>query len=147
MIKLISILFVLFNTSATLAGCVSSPTMATPFIPPSLNEIVGTWKSRNNFYLILDDADKSFSFADSAQAAEEKLGPYGSFTLNGSELHLLESSDSEICPDIKARFQAEIVRNGNLRLTIIDDPCIYRVEGVFQGGAGGNRFLEFRRVQ
>ena len=118
-----------------------------PRTAPTLSEIVGTWKSTNSFYLILDDQDRSFSFADSTEAAKSKIGPHGRFLLIGSELLLQESTDSEICPDLEGRFQAEIVREGNMRLTIIDDPCIYRVEGLFEGGQGGNRFLEFRRLK
>lgn len=147
MSRVISSISLLFFAAGFLTGCVGIQTKITPAAPPSPKEIVGTWKSRNNFYLIFDDADGSFSFADSAKSAEAKAGPHGSFTLVDSELHLLESADSEVCPGIEARFQAEIVRDGNLRLTIIDDPCIYRVEGVFQGGQGGNVFIEFRRIQ
>ncbi|MDX1413744.1 MAG: hypothetical protein R3293_06105 [Candidatus Promineifilaceae bacterium] len=127
-------------------SCQNDGRVDEPIVPVSVTDIAGTWKSSNNFYLIFDVDDKSFSFADTAEAAKAKNGPHGNFTLTDNELHLTESENSLVCPNLEAVFQIEITRLGNLRLTIVEDPCIYRVEGVFQGGQGGNRFLDFRPV-
>jgi hypothetical protein len=143
--SLLAAIFLSFFLSGCLPQGTAVPT-STP-VPLSTAALDGTWKSEYGFYFLFDAENGRFSGSNDEQAANAGLGIPGSFTLYGDQLSLVEDSASDSCPDLEGRFTAELINQDTLRLTIIDDPCIYRVEGLFQGGQGGYRLLEFQRMK
>jgi hypothetical protein len=47
---------------------------------------------------------------------------------------------------VEGRFEAAMPGDDKLHLTIIEDDCIYRAEGLFRIGQGGYPSLKFQRV-
>lgn len=143
-LPLLVVIFIQFHS-----GCMSGETA----VPAAINELpttadlAGKWKSEHGFYIIFDDESGTFSGSNDEQAAAAELGILGTFALVGDQLSLVEHDDSDSCPGVVGQFEAVITADDKLRLSIIEDPCIYRVEGLFQGGQGGYRLLEFRRIK
>jgi hypothetical protein len=127
-----------------LSACALPQAAVTP-VPATLEELDGLWRSDNGFYILFDTAGATFSASFDQFAAEQQLGILGTFRLQEDRLILVEDMESESCPGLEGQFKAELFANELLLLTIIDDPCLYRVEGVFQGGQGDDRSLAFRR--
>lgn len=140
---LLSALFLLLFLTGCAAGgtAVSAPDT----YQPTPADIGGKWKSERAFYIIFDEQSGTFSASNNEDAAEAKQGILGSFMLENGRLSLIEDAASESCPGVEGLFEAVMTAEGRLRLSIIKDGCLYRVEGMFQGGQGGYRLLEFQR--
>jgi len=144
------ILIQVLSSCTTGAVPASSPTA----VPPTTADITGKWESEHGFFIIFDDQNGSFSGSNVEEAADAELGILGTFSLTDNRLSLVENDDSESCPSVEGLFEAAIegpqtsaTRGDKLHLTIIEDDCIYRVEGLFQIGQGGNPSLKFQRVK
>lgn len=132
-----------------LASCSTDVTAVSPArsSPPTTAELDGKWKSEYGFYIVFNEQEGAFSASSVEDAADAGLGILGTFSLSDDELRLIENDDSESCPGVEGLYDARLTRDGQLRLTIIEDDCIYRVEGMFKGGKGGYRLLQFRRAK
>ena len=143
--SLLALLFMTYFLSGCLPSATAVPT-STP-VPLTTAALNGTWKSEYGFYVVFDAENGRFSGSNDEQAAAARLGILGNFALQDDQLSLVEDNDSDSCPGLEGQFAALLSNKDTLRLTIIDDPCVYRVEGLFQGGQGGHRLLEFRRIK
>ncbi len=132
-----------------LGSCTPSATAMPTSTPVLLTKdaLNGTWKSEYGFFFVFDAENGRFSGSNNEQAAAAGLGIPGTFDLHGDQLSLVEDNDSDACPGLEGLFAAVLTNKDTLRLTIIEDPCVYRIEGLFQGGRGGHRLLEFRRIR
>jgi hypothetical protein len=144
------ILIQLLSSCTTNVDPNSSPTV----VPPTAADIAGKWESEHGFFIIFDDQSRGFRHFDGTfsgsyveEAADSELGILGAFSLADNHLRLVENDDSESCPGVEGLFEAAMPGDDKLHLTIIEDDCIYRVEGLFRIGQGGYPLLKFQRLQ
>ena len=143
-LPLAAIIFI-YLLSACAIGSMTDSRPTPP--PPTTADLAGKWESEYGFFIIFDGEEGVFSGSNDEGAADDRLGILGTFALDGNELRLVENDDSESCPGTEGLFETAVTHDGKLRLTLVEDNCIYRVEGLFQGGQGGHRLLEFKRIK
>jgi hypothetical protein len=144
-LPLLALVSILFFASSCSTGQTAVPVATAA--PLTISNLAGLWESEYGFFFFFDAQDNTFTGSRDEQAARDKLGIMGTFELTGDQLSLVENEDSDSCPGQEGLFEAALTRDDKLRLTLVEDPCIYRVEGVFQGGQGGHRLLQFDRVK
>jgi len=143
-LPLLALIFIPLLSSCTNSSTAESTVSASP---PTTAALAGKWKSERGFFILFDEQNGTFSGSNHEDAADAGLGILGTFSLADDQLRLVENDDSASCPGVEGIFDIAMSNDGKLRLTIVEDACIYRVEGLFQGGQGGYRLLEFQRVR
>ena len=129
----LSIVFALF----LLAGCAASG----PKLASSAEDIVGTWQSTVTSLVLQFNEDGTFrgEFSDGSDFIDE-------FRFEGTRLFLKDvGPTSGACQSQGAEtgiYEVELLENGNLKFTVIEDDCQLRITYI----AGGLVEVEWEPV-
>jgi len=105
-----------------LAGCAASG----PKLASSAADIVGTWKSNTSSLEIQFNEDGTVR-AQSAQGTDQTF----EFRFEGTRFFHTDFPNGG-CDQIGAAtgiYEVELLENGNLKFTVIEDECVNRVNG------------------
>ena len=98
-------------------------------------QLVGTWSSSGTEFQTWEpdgtfySATKKYYDDGSWYVAGDKVDPFawGTYTLDGSTLTMVEAPDSPSCPDTTATYEVTFDESGSLLLELREDVCAGRV--------------------
>ena len=105
-----------------LAGCAASG----PKLASSAEDIVGTWQSTTDSVPGLQFNEDGTAFGDPASVSPTP----GEFRFEGTRLFLVNIAPGDDCVLLGAEtgiYEVELLENGNLKFTLIEDDCLFRV--------------------
>ena len=108
-----------------LAGCAASG----PKLASSAEDIVGTWQSTTDSVPGLQFNEDGTAFGDPASVSPRP----GEFRFEGTRLFLVNIAPGDDCVLLGAEtgiYEVELLENGNLKFTAIEDECAVRVTGI-----------------
>jgi hypothetical protein len=87
-------------------------------------DLSGVWLTPDNSNPLSFNEDDTWTFAEKEDP--EYIRGFGPFTFDGELLTLFTDPDSKRCSQQTGTYEAAITPEGNLELTVVEDPCVAR---------------------
>jgi hypothetical protein len=102
----------------------------------SAEEVIGSWQAGGGRFILFDD-EGLFSQARFLSQLDDQPYAVSSYRFDGSELLIVEVSVSGVpsCGNAAALYEVELLENGNIQLTAVQDNCVNRADetsGVYE---------------